>query len=290
MVDQNLQRIIWLASYPKSGNTWVRTFLANYFLGRRKAVGINELRKFTLSETRQDFYDRAAGGKFHGETIDDAFSLRPKVQRLIAAEKDGTHFVKTHSIIDQVGDVPLISPQVTAAAIYIMRSPFDVVPSYSRHVGISIDETIKAIQNSENVLASHSGIVDVLGRWDEHASSWLNAPGLPRHVMRYEDIHADPKRAFSTLFEFLRTPVNTAHLKRTIAATQFENLQKQEEQHGFVERPAQMGKFFHSGKVGGWREALTDQQIARLHEAFEPALSKFYPELIEETATIAARV
>jgi len=290
MVDPNLQRIIWLASYPKSGNTWVRTFLANFFLGRRKAVGINELRKFTLSETRQDFYDRAAGGKFHGETIDDAFALRSKVQRIIAAEKDGTHFVKTHSIIDQVGDVPLISPQVTAAAIYIMRNPFDVVPSYSRHVGLSIDETIEAVQSSENVLASPSGIVDFLGRWDEHVTSWLNAPGLPLHVMRYEDIHADPKKAFSTLFEFLRTPINTGHLKRTIAATQFEKLQKQEQEDGFVERPAQMKQFFHSGKAGGWRETLTEAQIAKIHQAFEPALRKYYPEIVDETATIAARV
>jgi len=290
MQKSDLRRIIWLASYPKSGNTWVRTFLANYFLGRRKAVGINELRKFTLSETRQDFYDRAAGGKFHGEAIDDAFALRTKVQRLIAAEKDGTHFVKTHSIVDKVGNLSLIDPQVTAAAIYIMRNPFDVVPSYARHVGISIDETIDAIQNPENVLASRSGIADVLGRWDTHVAAWLNAPGLPLHVMRYEDIHADPKRAFSTLFEFLRAPVNTAHLKRTISATQFENLQKQEQESGFIERPPRMKQFFHSGKAGGWRETLTETQIAKIHQAFEPALRKYYPEIVDETATIAARV
>ena len=289
MQSPNLRRIIWLASYPKSGNTWVRTFLANYFLGRRKQIGINELRKFTLSETRQDFYDRAAGGVFKGESSDDALSLRTKVQRLIAAEKEGTHFVKTHSVIDRIGNVALIDPEVTAAAIYIMRNPFDLVPSYSRHVGLSIDKTIEVVAERENLLASPSGIVDYLGRWDEHIASWIEAPGLPRHVMRYEDIHADPKRAFSTLFEFLRTPLNTANLKRTIEATRFENLQKQEERDGFIERPKQMRQFFHSGKAGGWRDALTDTQIAKIHNAFESTLRKYYPELADETASIAAR-
>jgi len=285
----NLRRIIWLASYPKSGNTWVRTFLANYFLGRRKPIGINELRKFTLSETRQDFYDRAAGGLFRGENLEESLALRPKVQRLIAAEKDGTHFVKTHSIIDRAGSMPLIDPEVTAAAIYIMRNPFDVVPSYSRHAGVSIDKTIESLSDPDNMLGTTSGIVDCLGRWDDHLNSWIKAPGLPRHVMRYEDIHADPKRAFSTLFEFLRTPVNMANLKRTIEATRFENLQKQEEQDGFVERPKEMEKFFHSGKAGGWRDALTDAQVAKIHTAFEPTLRKYYPEIVEETASIAAR-
>ncbi len=289
MTPQNLNRIIWLASYPKSGNTWVRTFLANYFLGRRKTIGINDLRKFTLSETRQDFYDRAAGGPFKSDTYQGALALRGKVQRLIAAEKEGTHFVKTHSKIGLLDGIPLIAPEVTAAAVYIMRNPFDLVPSYARHVDMSIDKTIEAIAEPENMLVSSSGVVDYLGRWDQHIQSWLKAPGLPMHVLRYEDIHADPRRSFSTLFEFLRTPVNTAHLKRTIEVTRFENLQKQEARDGFVERPKQMKQFFHSGKAGGWRDVLSNEQVAKIYTAFEPALKRFYPELAEETAAIAAK-
>lgn len=286
----DLRRIIWLASYPKSGNTWVRTFLANYFLGRRKPVGINELRRFTLSETRRDFYDRAAGGRFTGETFDDSILLRPKVQRLVAAAKPEPHFVKTHSIIDRVGPIPLIDPGVTAAAVYILRNPFDVVPSYARHTGLSLDASIEALANPKNVLASDNGIFDVLGRWDDHVASWVGAPGLAHIVLRYEDIHANPRKAFERLFAFLKTPVNTAHLKRTIEATRFEKLKKQEETDGFIERPQQMERFFHSGKAGGWREALNDDQVAKLHRAFEPALRRWYPELVDETAGIAERV
>lgn len=285
----DLRRIIWLASYPKSGNTWVRTVLANYFLGRRKPVGINELRKFTLSETRQDFYDRAAGGAFRGKTFEDCMAVRPKVQRLIAAAKPEPHFVKTHSIIDKVGPVPLVDPALTAAAVYVMRNPFDVVPSYARHTGLDHDASIDALCNSQNVLSSPSGIYDVLGRWDEHIASWVNAPGLPRHVLRYEDLHINPRKQYEALLGFLRAPVNTAHLKRTIEATQFGNLKKQEQEEGFIERPKEMSAFFHSGKVGGWRETLTEPQIARLHREFEPTLRKYYPEIVEETATIEAR-
>jgi hypothetical protein len=97
----DLQRIIWLASFPKSGNTWARTFLANYFQPPGKAVDINSLRQFTTADVRQDFFDKADGGRFRGKTVSDWIKVRPKALRLIAASKSGHHFVKTHC---QVGN------------------------------------------------------------------------------------------------------------------------------------------------------------------------------------------
>lgn len=286
----SLQRIIWLASYPKSGNTWIRSFLANYFLGRRKEIGINELRQFTLSDVRADFYHRAAGGTYKGATHEDCLKVRPAALRLIAAEREGTHFVKTHHRLDRLAGQPTIPPELTAAAVYVLRNPFDVVLSFARHSGMSLDDTITAMMNPEITTASPAGIYEWLGRWDDHIASWTGAPGLPHVVVRYEDLLADPRKGFMPLFEFLKTPVNTAHLKRTIRATSFEALRKQEDKEGFIERPATMERFFHSGRSGGWRDTLSPKQVARLHNAFEPALRKWYPELVGETGAIAAKV
>ncbi len=289
-MQPSLQRIIWLASFPKSGNTWMRTFLANYFLGDKREIGINALREFTLSDARHDFFMKATGGAHPADAdIPTYMKARAKALRLIAGARDGNHFVKTHQILDRVEGMPLIPPELTAAAIYIMRNPFDVAPSFSRHTGASIDDTITQMTNPANLLGSTSGTYDILGRWDDHIASWTEAPGLPRVVVRYEDLLANPRNGFQPVFTFLKVRPDPAKLKKTIKATSFNALRKQEDEKGFIERPAGMEKFFHSGRAGGWRETLNDRQVATLHEAFRPALGKWYPELVAETEEIAGR-
>jgi len=289
-MKQGLQRIIWLASFPKSGNTWVRTFLANYFLGGKREIGINALREFTLSDSRHDFFLKATDGTHPPDAdIPTYMRARAKALRLIAGAREGNHFVKTHQILDAVEGEPLIPPALTAAAIYILRNPFDVAPSFSRHAGTDLDETIARMTSPRNIVSSGTGLHDVLGRWDDHVTSWTSAPGLPRVTVRYEDLIADPKAGFGTIFDFLKVTPHPQRLKKTIRATSFDSLRKQEDEAGFVERPAGMEKFFHSGRAGGWREALGDRQVATLHRAFEPALQEWYPELVDETAAIAKR-
>ncbi len=287
---QSLQRIIWLASFPKSGNTWTRSFLAQALMPPGEAPDINNLRKFTTSDIRQDFFDKAAGRPYRAPDFDDWLKTRVKAVRLIAASKPGHHFVKTHCQILRIGQIDVIEPAVTAAAVYILRNPFDVAPSYARHMGVGIDEAIGMMENPKMLNASETQIFEVVGRWDDHVASWTEAPGLPRHVMRYEDMTADPERAFRGLLKFLQAPVPDGRLRKALRATSFEKMKRQEEEKGFVERPPKMQTpFFTKGKAGAWREDLTPAQVARIREAFLPAIERWYPEMLEETAEIAGR-
>lgn len=284
---QNLQRIIWLASYPKSGNTWTRSFLANYFLPKGEAPDINSLRRFTTGDARQDIYDTVAGRPFMAADFDEWALMRPKVLDHIAASKPGHHFVKTHCKIDRIGPIDLIPPRVTAAAIYVLRNPFDVAPSLARHMSMSIDEAIEFMENPIAFSATDTNIFEVLGRWDDHVASWTGAQGLPLHVLRYEDLSDDTERGFRALLGFLRAPVRDGTLRRAIRASSFKELKKQERQKGFVERPAGMESFFAKGKAGAWREDLTPAQVARIRESFLPTIEKWYPELLDQTADVA---
>lgn len=287
-MQQDPQQIIWLASFQKSGNTWLRVFLANYFAPKGRRLSINQLEQFTTGDLRLDFFDKAAGGQFRSEKIEDSIRIRPAVQRLIARSKPGHHFVKTHSQVATIHDVPLISPDVTAAAIYVLRNPFDIVPSFARHSGRTIDEMIDAMVDPDAIFRSSDGIYEFIGRWDDHVASWIEAPGLPKIHIRYEDMLADTQTEMKKVLDFLRIPVNQGQLKRAIRASSFSELRRQERQQGFSERPAQMEAFFVTGTSGGWREILTAAQIARVRREFEATLEKFYPELLEETASIAA--
>jgi hypothetical protein len=283
----DLRRIIWLASFPKSGNTWIRSLLANYFQPPGKTLDINSLRQFTTGDGRQDFFDKANGRPFRGQDIEDWIKVRPKVLRLIAASKPGHHFVKTHCQIAKIGPHELIMPEVTAAAIYLIRNPFDVALSYSRHLTVDIDTAIDRMTDSTAIQGSESRIMEVIGRWDDHIRTWTNAPGLPLHVMRYEDMLSDSEKAFRMMFNFLRIPLDNAKLVFAMDLTSFKSLQIQEREKGFRERPPNMKQFFARGVAGGWRDDLTLEQVARIRSEFLPALEKWYPEMLDETREFA---
>ena len=283
----NLQRIIWLASFPKSGNTWMRVLLANYFMPPEQVPDLNALHRFTTADIRQDFFDRAAGRPFKGRSVGEWLALRPKVLRAIAASRPGHHFVKTHCKMDRVEGQPLILPDVTAAAIYMMRNPFDLALSYARHLGESVDRTIEIMQDRRAMAGSPTGIFEFIGRWDEHIRGWAEAPGLAPHVIRYEDMLADTDAQVRRLLAYLRAPVDEAGLARAIEAASFGNLQKQEAEKGFKERPAAMAQFFSTGRAGGWREKLTPAQVRALRKGFISTLKAYYPEMLDETDAAA---
>lgn len=285
----NLRRIIWLASYPKSGNTWMRSLLAQYFMPPGQAPDINNLRRFTTADVRQDFFDAAAGRPFVAETVQQWVEMRPKALRLIAGAKPGTHFVKTHcQPVNYLGQ-DLIPAEVTAGAIYIMRNPFDVAPSFARHQGADIDTAIGRMMNPDTMMGTETGIRDALGRWDDHVRAWTEVPGLMRHVIRYEDMLAKPAKTVRKLLDFMSVKPDSGKIARAIKATTFEAMKKQEEAQGFRERPEGMQAFFAKGQSGVWKEDLTPAQVARLREAFLPTLEKWYPELLEETRLFSQR-
>lgn len=285
----DLRRIIWLASYPKSGNTWMRSLLAHYFMPEGQAPDINNLRQFTTGDIRQDFFDRAAGRPFRGKTVEDWMKVRPTALRMIAASKPNHHFVKTHCQPIRVGGRDVIPAEVTAASVYMMRNPFDLAPSFARHQGCDLDTAITRMMDPDMSMGTDTGILDALGRWDDHVQRWTTAPGLPRHILRYEDMLRDPTRETRGLLQtFLRVKVDKAKLDRAVEATSFDALKQQESEQGFKERPPHMQAFFARGQAGVWREDLTPAQVGRIREGFLPVLEKWYPEMLAETAEFAA--
>ena len=189
----DLRRIIWLASYPKSGNTWMRSLLAHYFMPRGQAPDINHLSQFTTGDIRQDFFDRAAGRPFRGSSYEEWMAVRPTALRMIAASKPSHHFVKTHCQPIRILGRDVIPAEVTAAAIYMMRNPFDLAPSFARHQGCDLDTAITRMMDPDMSSGTDTGIFEALGRWDEHVTTWTTAgAAAPRDPLRG---HAAPGRA-----------------------------------------------------------------------------------------------
>tara|TARA_E500000305_G_scaffold76085_1_gene61835 strand:+ start:7129 stop:7959 length:831 start_codon:yes stop_codon:yes gene_type:complete len=272
-----MPKIIWLASYPKSGNTWMRAFLANYLLGQEEPVAIEDLRAFSLSDVRPRFYAEVLSKPVQEMTAEESVSLRPQAQRCLAAARDHDHFVKTHSMFGMLNEVPLIDRSVSAGAVYIIRNPADIVPSYASHMGVGPDAAIKMMGDREHATVEVDvQILTHLGRWGEHVESWMDrSQSLPVCLVRYEDLYDDPEKAFGQVLKVLGLPFEPERLKRSIRHSSFEELSRQENQNGFSERPPHMKRFFRSGGSGEGARALNAQQLDRLVRDHGSVMKRF---------------
>ena len=268
--------ILWLASYPKSGNTWLRVFLANLFASTASAYDINELGRFFYGEMSSDLYERAAGKPVSALSDYEIHRLRPQVHRQLASLRTETAMVKTHNAIAMRDGVSTITPEVTEGAIYVVRNPLDIVLSYADHYGIDVDSAILAMASSDNhTKTSPAAVFQYLGDWSTHVRSWRDASGLHRHVLRYEDLSHKPIDAFAEVTRFLGLKTTRGQLRRAVRNASFGELKRQEKRRGFAEKSRHAEAFFRAGKANQWRAVLTAEQIDRMVEVHGEVMAEF---------------
>ncbi len=253
--------IVWIASHPKSGNTWVRIFLANLLAKRRTPIDITAAKQYCASEANPNWY-RPLSPKPLAELTDaEIAALRPCVQAHIARTAKRFTLLKTHSFLGIYRDHPLISMEATAGAIYIVRDPRDVAISAMSNFGLSLDETISAMTRPV-----HSGspaevqIYEVSESWSNHIKSWTQIPNPRMLVVRYEDMLARPRKTFGAIPRVLDLDGDPELVKRAIKFSSFKDVSAQERAGGFTERSKHADRFFVSGRGGGWRKTLTPAQ------------------------------
>jgi hypothetical protein len=262
--------IVWIASYPKSGNTWARAFLHNLVKlrnGEGDEQDINEMARFSTWDV-----DKKRFAGFLGFEPDNTAhrceiaATRHAVQQQIADSTPGLIFIKTHNSLVMDRGHSTINFAVTAGAVYIVRNPLDVAISYAHHVGLGIDQTIEAMSLTDaESRGRDDAVYEVIGSWSQHVGSWTRNTHRALHVMRYEDMLADPQKAFAALAQHLLLNPRRRHLAKAIEHSSFARLQAQEKEKGFRERPPTASQnFFREGRAGQWRDVLTPAQVDRI--------------------------
>ena len=268
--------ILWMASYPKSGNTWLRAFIANYLKNPAEPMPIDDLPQFILGDGIAAPFEQVAGGPVDAMTAEEIQALRPKVHEMFAQSSPDTVFVKTHNAISVLDNIPTITPDATAGAIYVVRNPLDVAVSYAHHYGISYDRAIAAMDSEETTSPPHGNqVYQYLGSWSTHVRSWTQAEGLKLHTIRYEDMTIQPEKTWRALIKFLGLPLETPRLKKAIKFSSFKVLANQEKEDGFVEAvPIDNRVFFRKGKTGAWRKELTAEQVEGMIERHSEVMAE----------------
>ena len=276
--DRAEPSVVWLASYPKAGNTWLRAVLTNYLGDGRRPASINALLGRPIASGRELFH-RYLGMPSSDLLPEEILRLRSLFHERLAADLPRPTFVKVHEACLPTAAGPLFPPAATAGVVYLVRHPCDVAVSFAHHQQWSIDRTVDEMNRPEAALAPAGrriagSLPQPLATWSGHATSWLES-GLPLHLVRYEDMLADPESAFAAVLRFVGFDPDPGRLAAAVERAGFERLRAQEERVGFRERQPSAPSFFRSGAAGGWRDALTPEQVRALVEAHGPVMARF---------------
>ena len=273
--------IIWISSYPKSGNTWVRTFISTYYLSSNNKFDFNMLKNIRQFP-HEKFFDKKISD------INTAINNWDLAQNNINLKNKLT-FLKTHAALVKINNISFTNNNHTLGAIYIIRDPRNVVTSLSNHYQLTFDESLEFMTNKKKFLLkkndpSNFGNFTFLNSWSEHYKSWLYSKQFNLLFIKYEDLENDTFNTFKKIVKFLnkimkkKEKIDTKRLIKIIDAVSFETLKKKENDEGFPEavinNKKQKINFFYLGKKNKWQNLLSRTQINALNNIFNDDLKK----------------
>ena len=275
--------IIWLASYPKSGNTWMRTMLSCLLYSDDGEFNFKLIRKIG------QFPDKI----FFKDLVKDFADFNEIKKKWIIAQDNinldrKIKIFKTHQGKYTVEGDNFTNNRNTLATIYVVRDPRNLVNSISNHYTKSLDDSCKfllepkILGNGKNLNEKRGGIYTLLGTWGDHYRSWTrNKSDLL--LIKYEDLIKNPRAELEKTISFLRNyldfKVNENKINKILKTTSFDNLKKLENEGQFDEHAQNKTdkskvNFFHLGPKNLWQENLDEKIISKIEK-------KFYNEMKE---------
>jgi hypothetical protein len=269
--------ILWLASYPKSGNTWMRAFLANLILDPPEPLPLKRIGEACPSEPAETWFRPFATGKVADLRPAEVAALRVKAQERAVSLNKNVVPMKTHSYLGEDCGHPIFSMKATYGAVYIIRDPRDVAISGADHFGKPLDDMIAMMADPFAVCAAMPGTIvhELQSSWSNHVESWTkwNHPGI--FVVRYEDLLADPFDQFGRVARRFGITTDRERIRKAVEFSSFKQLQKMEAEQGFVERSIHSERFFRAGRSGGWQEKLAAEQVKRIEGDHAAQMKRF---------------
>lgn len=279
-------KIVWLTSYPKSGNTWLRCFLEALIYG---TLNINQLKVANIFCSRA-LFDNIFDVDSRLLKEYEIKNQMPAMMRYHAQTAQKLLFFKIHDAFsyNQIGE-PIVPADVSHKVIYLIRNPLDIVASYANHSSRTNDSIIRKMNQSDAYLSRQANGLNNLGHlpqcllsWCEHVESWHQQKHLEVVTIRYEDMNDNPYSTFAKIVAAIGLETTTEQINRAIEYCEFENLKKIEKKEGFIERGNNNISFFRKGKVNSYQDELTPVQISSICRVHGLTMRKFGYEIPKE--------
>lgn len=288
------KNIIWIASFPKSGNTWMRFLLNSLMYRKDEITNLDSDARISGACTAKglfkEFYPEGTSGP--GPTFRNRKTAISKFADSRAGKKV---LMKTHAAYAAFEGFPQIPRENTLAAILVIRNPFDTLVSCMNHFGFNQDEAFNfmdKVSSSINETDKHFPVL--CASWDGFAKSWTSNATFPLHVVRYEDMKSKPVTEASRLNKMFNLGVGENEIVDAIAATRFDKLKQLEAGGGFKEASEKAaaigGGFFNRGEVGYFNEILSVDMIKKVHDRFAEAMDSYGYALGDDNKIIVKNV
>ena len=272
-----MHKNIFLASYPKSGNTWLRSIIGNFY-NFEKEFSLNDLKSIPLLSIKKHFNEfqnkvYINNNELHFDWVSQNII---KCQKILNNKLNHLNIFKTHSVRHK----NFTNETVNAGFIYIVRDPRDIIVSLKNFSGKEIDKTIDEFLFSKSLMITTNGAQELLSTWELNVQSWLNYNSVPRLIIKYEDLKLNPKEIILNIKKFLNKIhrlniiLSDQDIDKIIENTNFNNLKKLEDKNGFDEA-TKHSKFFRSGTSNQWKDILSNSQI-KLIEKNLKSLMKYF--------------
>ena len=275
--------IIWLASYPKSGNTWVRYFLASLIYSNQGKVGLEKL-GFIMQYPKRDQFEKLV------TSFDDFNQIKKNwinSQNLINSDNKLNIF-KTHHVLCSLGKDNFTDKKNTLGAIYIVRDPRNVISSILYHFNLSnTEEALNFIQTEDKFIGNVKNKVNyplhtLIGSWKTNYNSWKFS-GKNFLLVKYEDLILNPNTEFKRIANYITNTTNIKfseeQIKKGIDESSFENLRKFEDKNGFIEsikdpENKKRKKFFNLGPRNNWKKSLDKKFVDEIENSFNDEMKE----------------
>ena len=277
--------IIWIASYPKSGNTWLRALLASYYFTNDGSFSLSLLDK--IDAFPSDKFFKEYNDQF--SKVEDTCKYWLKEQEKIN-KKNKITLLKTHSAICKINGNSFTNKENSIGAIYIVRDPRNVITSVSNHYQISIEDAFQFMKDEKRgIINKKDGRYlgfQAVWSWSINQKTWVENKLFPVLVIKYEDLLNETYDTFRKVIEFINKISNSSKTfnkskgKNSIKNTSFEKLQRMENDHGFAEAMNKKGtnkkiKFFNLGQKNNYKNLLSQDLIIKMNEFYKEELIKF---------------